>query len=65
MTYCKPMIISVQETAQLLGMNPKQVREGIDNGSFPFGICVISASGKKIYKISKNRVYEFVGKKVK
>lgn len=52
-------IMTVSECAEILGMNELQVRQSIENKSFPFGICIRSNKGK-IFKISRpafNRWY--------
>lgn len=55
------LVLSVKDTAILLSSNPEQIREAIDNGTFSFGRCITSANNKKIYKISKKGVLEFLG----
>lgn len=52
--------MTVQECADLLNCNTQAIREGIENKTFPFGIMFKSATGKRIYKISRiafNRWY--------
>lgn len=46
-------MMTVQDCAEILGMNPKTIREAIENKTFPFGIMVKSGGGQKIYKISR------------
>lgn len=55
------LVLSVKDTAILLSSNPEQIREAIDNGTFAFGRCITSRNNKKIYKISKKGVLEFLG----
>ena len=55
------LVLSVKDTAILLSSNPEQIREAIDNGTFAFGRCITSGNNKKIYKISKKGVLEFLG----
>lgn len=50
-------MMTVEECAQRLEMNPRTVREAIDNKTFPFGIMMKSRGGQKIYKISR-RAFE-------
>lgn len=50
-------MMTVEECAQRLEMNPRTVREAIDNKTFPFGIMLKSKGGQKIYKISR-RAFE-------
>ncbi len=50
-------VITVEECAQKLNMNPRTLRESIDNKTFPFGIMMKSEGGQKIYKISR-RAFE-------
>lgn len=53
-------MMTVKECAEILKCNPRIVRESIENGSFPFGICVVTKKKVKVYKISKpafNRWY--------
>lgn len=54
-------LMTVSDAAILLGTNPQQVRESIENGTFPFGRFYLSRANKKIYKISKNKILEFLG----
>lgn len=54
-------LITVSDTAVLLGTNPQQIRESIENGTFPFGRFYLSRANKKIYKISKNKILDFLG----
>lgn len=52
-------IMTVAECADILNMNVRQLREAIENKTFPFGIC-IKSNKSKIYKISRpafNRWY--------
>lgn len=53
-------IMSVKECAQILGSNERHIREGIDNKTFPFGICWKSRSGQRIYKISRSALMRFI-----
>ncbi len=55
------LVMPVAEAAALLGTNPQKLRESIDNGSFPFGVVYKARSGKRIYKISRTKVNEFLG----
>ena len=55
------LVLSVKDTALLLSSNPEQIREAIDNGTFSFGRCITLGNNKKIYKISKKGVLEFLG----
>lgn len=50
-------MMTVEECSQRLDMNPRTLREAIDNNTFPFGIVMKSRSGQKIYKISR-RAFE-------
>lgn len=45
-------IMTVAECAGILNMNVQQLREAIENKTFPFGIC-IKSNKSKIYKISR------------
>ena len=54
-------IMTVPEASEVLCIDAQTIREGIDNGSFPFGMVFKSRSGKKVYKISRQRVNEFLG----
>ena len=53
-------VMSVKECAQILGSNERHIREGIDNKTFPFGICWKSRSGQRIYKISRSALMRFI-----
>lgn len=45
-------MMNIEECAEMLCMNPQQLRAGIENGSFAFGIC-IRTQKSKVYKISR------------
>lgn len=53
-------VMTVKECAQILGSNERAIREGIDNKTFPFGICWKSRSGQRIYKISRTSLMNFI-----
>lgn len=53
-------VMTVKECAQILGSNERAIREGIDNKTFPFGICWKSRSGQRIYKISRSGLMQFI-----
>lgn len=46
------MIMTVEECASVLGSNPRHIREAIENGTFPFGIC-FKTNKSRVYKISR------------
>ena len=50
-------VMTVEECAEKLEMNPKTLRESIENKTFPFGIMLKSKGGQKIFKISR-RAFE-------
>lgn len=53
-------IMTIEECASILNMNPQTVRECIENKTFEFGRCFLSGRNRKIYKISRiafNRWY--------
>ena len=54
-------LVTVAEASVLLGTNPQQIREGIENKTFPFGRFFVSGANRKIYKISKNKLLDFLG----
>ena len=54
-------VMSVQEASEKLGIDAKTIREGIDNGTFPFGMVFKTRSGTKVYKISRKKMNEFIG----
>ena len=54
-------VMSVQEASEKLGIDAKTIREGIDNGTFPFGMVFKTRSGTKVYKISRLKMNEFIG----
>ena len=58
-------VMSVDEAAELLHMDPHKIREGIDNKSFEFGTKSLTRSGTPIYKISRRRLLDFLGIKEK
>ncbi len=53
-------VVTVSDAAILLGTNPQQIREAIENETFPFGRFFVSKAKKKIYKISKNKLLDFL-----
>ena len=54
-------VMSVAEAAALLGTHPQKIRESIDNGTFEFGTKYITKAGKPIYRVSRPRLYRFLG----
>lgn len=46
------LIMTVEECASVLCMNPQKLRESIENGTFEFGRC-IRTNKSKVYKISR------------
>ena len=52
MLNCDNTMMTVEECAKILCMNPKSLRESIENGTFEFGRC-IRTKKSKVYKISR------------
>ena len=53
--------MKVSECAKLLGKSPQFVRLGLQRGVLPFG-CAVKMSGIYTYHISRNKVFEYLGK---
>lgn len=55
-------VLTVEETAKLLGKSPQFIRIQLQRKMLPFGIAIPSVSGKGFrYLIPKAKVYEFLG----
>jgi len=52
-------MISIEETAKILGKSPQTIRIGLQRGLFPFGTAV-KTSSKHTYIIYKKKLEEFV-----
>lgn len=52
-------MMTVEECAKELCMNPQRLRECIENGTFEFGRCMRTKKSK-IYKISRNAFYRWL-----
>lgn len=52
---------TTQEVAQLVGRDPTWVREGIEKGWFPIGICTTNSSGHRNFYISPKMLWEVTG----
>ena len=58
-------VLTVKETAKLLGMSENGVRVQIQRGLLPFGVAIPSVKGNEYrYVIPKAKVYEFLGKDI-
>ena len=56
-------LLTVRETAKLLGMSEQGVRIQLQRKILPFGIAIPSVKGSGYrYIIPKAKVYEFLGK---
>lgn len=55
-------LLTVHETAVLLGMSDNGVRVQLQRGLLPFGQAIPSVKGKEYrYLIPKRKVYEYLG----
>ena len=52
---------SVKEVAAILGKDITFVREGIEKGWLPIGICRVSQSGRREFYISPKKLWEVSG----
>ena len=58
-------LLTVKETAKLLGMSEQGVRVQLQRKILPFGMAIPSVKGKGFrYIIPKAKVFEFLGKEV-
>lgn len=56
-------LLSVTETAEILGASPQAVRIWIKSGNCPFGSCAINKGNKATYFISRHQLMKYIGKK--
>ncbi len=55
-------LLSVTETAEILGTSPQAVRIWIKSGNCPFASCVVSAGNKATYFIGRHQLMKYIGK---
>lgn len=53
--------LPVEMAAKLMGVGKQMIREGLKNGTFPFGYAVLMPSGKFRYYISPKKFTEYTG----
>lgn len=53
--------LPVETAAKLMGVGKQMVRQGLKNGTFPFGYAVLMSSGKYRYYISTKKFTEHTG----
>lgn len=53
--------LPVETAAKLMGVGKQMIREGLKNGTFPFGYAVLMPSGKFRYYISPKKFTEYTG----
>lgn len=53
--------LPVETAARLMGVGKQMIREGLKNGTFPFGYAVLMPSGKFRYYISPKKFTEYTG----
>lgn len=57
-------VVTVEEAAKRLGMNPNGIRVQLQRGILPFGQAVPSVTGNKLrYIIPRAKFEEFMGNK--
>lgn len=56
--------LPVEMAAKLMGVGKQMIREGLKNGTFPFGYAVLMPSGKFRYYISPKKFTEYTGVEV-
>lgn len=56
--------LPVETAARLMGVGKQMIREGLKNGTFPFGYAVLMPSGKFRYYISPKKFTEYTGVEV-
>lgn len=56
--------LPVEVAARLMGVGKQMIRQGLKNGTFPFGYAVLMPSGKFRYYISPKKFSEFTGVEV-
>lgn len=52
-------MVSIEETARMLGKSPQTIRLGLQRGLFPFGTAV-KTSSKYTYVIYEKKLKEFI-----
>lgn len=56
-----PNSVTIEEAANLLGINQQGLRECLKQGKFPFGTAVKRTRWS--YYINRQRLYEYIGRK--
>ena len=53
--------MSVENAAKIIRKNPQNVRLGLQQGAFPFGVAIQKPNGRWTYNIIASKVYEYAG----
>ena len=56
-----PNSVTIEEAANLLGINQQGLRECLKQGKFPF--CTAVKRTRWSYYINRQRLYEYIGRK--
>ncbi len=56
-----PNNLPIETAAKLMGVGKQMVRQGLKNGTFPFGYAILMPSGKFRYYISPKKFTEHTG----
>lgn len=57
----KQLVISIDRAAELLNCKAQGLRDAIDKNSCDFGKVWITGKGTKVYKVSVNKMADFLG----
>ncbi len=57
----RAITMSVEDTARIIRKNPQNVRLGLQQGVFPFGVAIRKPDGRFTYNIIAKKVYEYAG----
>ena len=53
--------MSVENAAKIIRKNPQNVRLGLQQRVFPFGVAIQKPNGRWTYNIIASKVYEYAG----
>ena len=56
--------MTVRECAEVLGIGEQTLREALKQNKFPFGVAVKTTENRWTFWISKNKVEEYIGRKI-
>lgn len=60
----KEVTLTVNECAEILNIGEQTLREALKQGKFPFGVAVKTTEKRWTFWISKNKVEEYIGRKI-